>query len=68
MSKLTGTFFEEWEFKCEPPNTNSIKNLKLSGHSIDVDLLKDWRVSFDQQCYDNFIYKSMGEIVGDILG
>ena len=67
MSKLTGTFCEEWEFKCEPPNTCQIKNLKLSGQSIDVDELKEWREEFDINCYNNHISKSMNEIIGDII-
>ncbi|EGR28464.1 mycbp associated protein, putative, partial [Ichthyophthirius multifiliis] len=68
MSKLTGTFYEEWEFKCEPPNQNQVKNLKLSGHSIDVDNLKNWRGNFDENNYKQFLYKSMGEVIEDILG
>ena len=55
LSSMTGIFYEEWYLKCEPPTQNPLEKLKLSGHAIKVDNLKEWRGAFDQNLKTTYL-------------
>jgi len=65
---MTGIYDEEWNLECEPPTTYPLDLLKVSGHAIEVDDVRNWRNEFDADLNKNSIEKTVNEIVGDILG
>lgn len=67
LSKITGIFNQEMMLECEPPTVIALPKLKLSGHSIDQDNLKEWRTQLDVSSYNEHVRKLMGEYVTDIL-
>lgn len=67
LSKVTGIFNEEWELKCEPPCTNDIPTLKLTGSAYLSDQLTEHRKTFHEEIRKNFSLKVATEVIEDVF-
>lgn len=66
-SDIHGIFNEAWELYSDPKLVEPLQPILLAGHSLTIDTHREFREGFDKKILDDFVWRSMKEIVSDIV-